>query len=753
MDQDFTDLRLRFTSGALPEDTFDVVTFAAEEGLSTLYAVTVRLVSSRRDLDLDAVMGAAACFTIHRRQDDIPFHGVLETFTEEGTANGRYFYQARLRPRLWRLTLTAANQVFVSKSLPEVLEQILRDGGLAADAFAFRLRESYSPRNFTCQYGESHYDFFLRWLARNGLYYFFEQGPSGEVAVITDTKIAHVPAPGGQDLVYARTSGLEGAHLQKTLHDLRSRRVLTPAAVVLKDYNYRKPDLDLTVEQSVPLPGQGETYAYGDHYRTPDDGNRLAKVRTEALAVAGKQVSGQSYAPWLRPGYTFTVTDHFNRAANTTYLALTVAHQGRSALAGVAGLGPATADDGRMHYENAFTALDAAVQYRMAKRPRPSLAGLMTAHVDAAGSGTYAELDDAGRYKIRLPFDQSGLADGKASAPVRMLQPFVGAGFGLHCPLHKGTEVALGYLDGNPDRPVILGAAPNPENKSQVTNENQTKCCLTTAGGHKLHFEDQEGSQRILLHANTGDFLRIGAHNDPVPPADDNDGWGPFSAEGIKLYAPDDHWLEITCKNSLNLILGECMLNVVGWKNEITGAAGATCIALKLEVFLAHKSEFESISEAFHAFLQVFRAEEFTFTGTGNQVTASDIRASESTVHTALSTSEKSLDKFHAAAKKTEAAGSKEKAAASKTQLFQTKKQLAAQKSDAVQRELATTAQKKEDAAWHVRMNQKDIDSTAERIETITSRTATESRRVQTAVNKVTTLGNELTMMGIYEKN
>lgn len=753
MDQDFTDLRLRFTASALPEDTFSVVSFSAEEGLSSLYAVEARLVSSRRDPDVDAMLEAAACFTIGRRQGDVPFHGILETVTEEARANDLAFYRVRLRPRLWRLTLAAANQVFVSKTITEVLQQILLDGGLPADAFSFRLQGSYPTRDFVCQYGETHYDFFLRWLAHYGLYYFFEQGPSGEVAVITDTKIAHVPSPGGDRLVYARTSGLEAAHVQETLHDFGSRRELTPAAVVLKDYNPAKPDLDLTARQSPSLQGAGETYAFGDHYPTPDEGKKLAKTRAEALTAAGKQVAGKSFAPWLRPGYTFRVAEYCNKALDGTYLALTVRHRGRAALAGVSGLGPTTGAEARMHYENAFTAIDAATQYRMPRQTRSSLTGLMTAHVDAAGSGAYAELDSDGRYKIRLPFDQSGLAAGKASAPVRLLQPFVGAGFGLHCPLHKGTEVALGYLDGNPDRPVILGAAPNPENKSQVTNENQTMCCLTTAGGHKLHMEDKDGSQRLLLYADTGDYLRLGAHNDPSDTGDENEGWGPFSPEGIKIYTPDSHWLEITCKNAMTLVLGEYMVNVVGWKNEIAGLALNINLALKIAVYLALKSEFESISEAYHALKKAVRLEETTFTGIGNRMTATEIRTSASTVKTTLSASKKSLNTFHAADKKTRAAASKTEVVSNKVEAFQTKKRLSGEKSEAVGRQTAATGEKKRTAAEEVRLTQQAIDSTAERTETIAQKTIAEGKRVATAADKVTTLGNELTAFGIYEKN
>jgi type VI secretion system secreted protein VgrG len=749
MDQALADLRLRFVSQALPGDAFSVVSFEASEGLSQLYAVSLELVSSRRDLDLDAVMAAPASCAIGRSQGEVPFHGILETFTEGSEANGLYFYQARLRPRLWRLTLESRNQVFVDEAIPTVLQKVLTDGGLPGSAFAFRLQGSYPSRDFLCQYRETLYDFLLRWMARYGLYYFFEQGPSGETVVITDTKIAHTPAPGGTRLVYARTSGLETLHAQETAHDFGSRRTLGPSQVTLKDYNYRKPDLDLSAQRPQSLKGEGEAYCFGDHYRTPSEGESLARLRAEALTAAGKQVFGTSFAPWLRPGYTFELADHFNRSQNGTYLALTVTHKGRATMAGTAGLDPASGGQARLHYENTFTAMDAGTQYRPPQVPRSTLAGLMTARVDAAGSGTYAELDEDGRYKIRLPFDQSGLADGKASAPVRLLQPFVGSGFGLHCPLHKGTEVALGYVDGNPDRPVILGAAPNPENKSQVTNDTQTQCRLTTGAGHKLHIEDQEGSQRILLQSATGDFLRIGAHNDPAS----TDTGGYFSEKGISLYAPGNHWMQVTCQNEMLVVFGEYMLNILGWYTQTVGLSLEIDLTLKISLYLALKVDFENLKEAYEGFEILIHPQKQTFSANNQQITVAQIRATDNTTATALSSSQQTLDTLDVAQTTVDTAGQRSQATAQEFEACQRKSALAAGRTQAYQDAIQLSQTKQDLAASKVVMGQSEVDSAVEKTSMFTSLNEEVAEGIKTATNKIETVANELSTFGIYTKN
>ncbi len=94
-------------------------------------------------------------------------------------------------------------------------------------------------------------------------------------------------------------------------------------------------------------------------------------------------------------------------------------------------------------------------------------------------------MDDQGRYKVILPFDTSGRKDGKASTFLRMMQPYIGSDHGMHFPLHKGTEVLLTFIEGDPDRPVIAGAVPNPESPSQVTDQNLTKSVLTLQAATK----------------------------------------------------------------------------------------------------------------------------------------------------------------------------------------------------------------------------------------------------------------------------
>ena len=57
---------------------------------------------------------------------------------------------------------------------------ILDDGGLASSDYDLKLSQTYKPEEHVCQYQESHFDFISRWMEREGMYYYFEQGDSAE---------------------------------------------------------------------------------------------------------------------------------------------------------------------------------------------------------------------------------------------------------------------------------------------------------------------------------------------------------------------------------------------------------------------------------------------------------------------------------------------------------------------------------------------------------------------------------------------
>ena len=584
--------KFSFEIAGLPPDVFYVVRFTGEEGLSQLFHFTIDLLAETPDLDLEDLIQKQAVLTIHGDADDMAVHGVTAGMEQRQGGKGLYFYRAVLVPKLSWLTLVHHNQVFLDQTVDQIIESVLKDGGLTGADYELRLVNQYPEWDYVCQYNETNYNFLRHWMEKYGLYFFFEH-PGGKL-IITDSRLSHVNMSGSPRVDYSPPSGLDHEKREEVLQSYFCRQQTAPQKVILQDYNYRKPSLKIIGEKEVKENGLGQVYYYAQHFRTPEEGAALASVRAESFLCQEKLFAGQSSIPYFRSGYTFDLTRHYREDYNQGYLAVNVKHQGDQA-ARLAGFFPNVRKVEDPFYKNQFTAIASDLQYRTEfKTPRSRFYGTLHAVIDAAGSSTYAELDDQGRYKVILPFDLSGRQGGKASSWIRMMQPYAGSNHGMHFPLHKGAEVLLTFIDGDPDRPVIAGALPNPENPSVVTSTNNTMAALTTSGGNKIHMEDSEGSQRILMQSpSSNTFFRMGEPNDPAY----GDDWydvGYSNTSGVRIFSIGD--MDVKVSNNTSTILGRESDTIMGMKSEtVLGSKSEMVFGSKTNLTVGWENNYRSI--------------------------------------------------------------------------------------------------------------------------------------------------------------
>jgi type VI secretion system VgrG family protein len=514
--------KFSFVSNALSldEETFGVIQIKGVEGISKPYEFEIMLVSDNPDIDLDEILEVPAKFTIHRENgDDVYFHGMLAEFEQLHKNNNYIFYRAFLVPRLWWLSLTHHNQVCLDKSVPEIIELALCDAGLTSLDFEFRLKKKYEKIDYVCQYNENHLDFISRWLEREGIYYYFDQTGSVEKIIFTDTLIAHTSLENDGIVHYAPDSGLIEADKTEIVNSFTCRVRQLPRRILLRGHNKQCTSQSILGMAEVDERGRGTDYLYDANFPSTEEGNRLAQIHAEAINCRKREFVGDSTAPFMEPGYTFKLENHFRDSFNQKYLVESVSHDCNQ----IGYLIPEIAVGlkeykSSVYYRNSFSAIPSDVQYRPEhKTAKPRISGTLHAIIDAEGSGQYAELDDQGRYKVRLPFDiNDEHQDGKASTYLRMMQPYANQKGGMQFPLTKGTEVLLSFIDGDPDKPVIAGAISNLETPSPVSDKNQTESVIQTGGNNRIRMEDKKGKERIIMETPTSNsWVRIGAPNDP----------------------------------------------------------------------------------------------------------------------------------------------------------------------------------------------------------------------------------------------
>lgn len=531
---------LEFRVSGMAEDAFEVFRVDGEEAISSIFRFDVDMVCDDPDLDLAAVQGRRAELTLAHHDERRTFYGIIGAFEQRrATDRGTYVYRARLVPRLSLLDLSQQNQIYGTSETATVVDVIRKEltadglrgpgaelaGRLTGQDFELRIAKTYPERDYIVQYNETDLAFISRLAEHYGIFYFFEHRGGRDVVVFADSKMMFVPSGDDTDLIYREVSGLvaDNTHyVSEFLH----RATPLPNKVVLRDYNYRLPHISMQAEAIVDPNGHGVVVQHGDHFANPQEGETLARIRAEEIRCRASTFSGRSNCFKVSPGHQLTLSDHFRSSYNDRYVVTRVTHRATYPVLGIA---DATGGTLESSYTNTFDCIPFDTEFRPQRvTPVPQMAGLHNATIDAEGSGARAELDDQGRYKIRQSFDLREEGDGKASMYVRKAEPYGGAHGGMHFPLLKGTDVVVACVNGDPNRPVILGAVPNPRNRSVVTSQNATWNRIQTTSGSGIHIDDGPASGATGgAFGSAGTLAPLRAFEGEAVPAEEAGGLAP----------------------------------------------------------------------------------------------------------------------------------------------------------------------------------------------------------------------------------
>ncbi|MFK8927437.1 DUF2345 domain-containing protein, partial [Enterobacter sp. 04-C-01-SI_S15] len=133
------------------------------------------------------------------------------------------------------------------------------------------------------------------------------------------------------------------------------------------------------------------------------------------------------------------------------------------------------------------------------------MAGTLPARVTSTTENdTYGHIDKDGRYRVNMLFDRDSWETGFESLWVRQSRPYAGDTYGLHLPLLAGTEVAIGFEDGNPDRPYIAGVLHDSAHGDHVTIRNYKRNVLRTPANNKIRLDDERGKEHIKVSTEYG---------------------------------------------------------------------------------------------------------------------------------------------------------------------------------------------------------------------------------------------------------
>jgi type VI secretion system secreted protein VgrG len=549
--------RIQLACAALP-DGCRPVGFSGHEAINEISRWTVDVLCADPEADLDGAVGSAATLAITDEIEGTTRRLSLlvadVSYADEG--NDGHFFTLTLAPTAHLLTLQARYRIFQKLTTKQIVEKVLKDAGVPADQILFRLSGVYLARLHCVQYGETDWAFIERLLADEGISYWFdEHDDQGPRLVLGDSPGSHDGVTGGR-IPYEDASGMVGA---RHLFELEVAEEVTTTAVHVRDYDVRQPEVYLEGKAGS---GALEHFEYPACVLTGDAATARAKARLEQLQRFKVRAEGRGDCLRLQAGRVVTVEGCADEKMNRAYLIVRVEH------ALTVG---SRADQRMVPYRNQVVLVPSGEVAFRPDLPRavPRVEGVETA-VTTGPAGQEIHVDDLGRVKLQFPWDRAGITDDKSSTWVRCLQ--MSMGFSMLLP-RVGWEVPVVYVDGNPDRPFVLGRL---YNATQVLPYGLPGAAATTTlqsatspgGGTTNEFRmgDGAGKQEMFLHASKDCSVTVGGSATTSVSVDETHDVGLSLALGVK--GSQSH--VVGAKQSLN-VGADYSIGVKGGRTEMVG--------------------------------------------------------------------------------------------------------------------------------------------------------------------------------------
>jgi type VI secretion system secreted protein VgrG len=410
------------------------------------------------------------------------FNGVVRRMSKGRRDQTFTHYRAEVVPQFWLLTKKVRARIFQHMSVPDILRTVL--SSLNTE---FRLQGNFHPREYCVQYRESDFAFASRLMEEEGIFYYFEHSNGAHKMVLGNHPQAHSKVVSFPEVKFDNDNG--GLRDEMRVLSWEETQELRSSKVTLWDYNFEMPYQHLeadrqiqdqaqvgqeTLDMALPPNNGLEIYDFpGDysyHFDGVDRGGaerpadlqgifeenvRYARVRMEEEAARGIQVEGKSTCRQFNSGQKFQLKDHF--AGDGEYILTSVEH--------VANLGENyrtnSSSNGKLQYENRYVAIPSSLPYRPERvTPRPVIHGTQSAVV-VGPPGEEIYCDKYGRVKVQFLWDREGKWDAESSCWVRTTNGTSdNSARMVHVP-RIDSEVIVGFEEGDPDRPIIVGTVFN----------------------------------------------------------------------------------------------------------------------------------------------------------------------------------------------------------------------------------------------------------------------------------------------------
>lgn len=462
-----------------------------EEKISAPFRFELKFVlPAGSDFDPDEILREEATIRLERDETERRISGVVTDASIRAVQRGAPEVTIVVEPRFALTRFRRDIRLFRDKSAIDVVIQVLAGHGIAPE---LRLADTYAIRPYNVQMRESDFDYVNRLLEDEGVFLFFlEDG----TLVLGDRASSYDTISGIPLLHFAAGSGLDGKH--DCVTDVGARAAFLPGKLTLRDFNAEHPSLDMDVTTAGPTEGGPEYYDFPGEYEVPAEGSAKVKKMAESLACESLVHTGKSFSARLLPGATFELALAPPGVEDGKYVITRVVHRFD------------VRDDG---FSVQYEALPADVTFRpMRVTDAPVLTDPLTGFITGPpGEDIYT--DAYGRVKVHFHWDRQFPFDDSCSHWIPVLQDNTGHSGSIP---RIGWEVMVHFLEGDPDRPVVVGRVFNPNDPPHLfLPVNKTRSTIKSLSSPREDKRDDSGTNEIMTEDLQGlEFLQLHAQKD-----------------------------------------------------------------------------------------------------------------------------------------------------------------------------------------------------------------------------------------------
>lgn len=493
-------------------DKLQLASLSGSEQLGQLFSYHLKLLSNDSELSLLPLLGSSMTVTFETDDYKRHFNGIVSEISQTGfesfSGKRQAEYAVTLVPKAWLLLHKVDCRIYLKKSVPDIVKDVL--GEIGYSDVKLSLSGSYEPREYCVQYREDYFNFISRLMEQEGIYFFFQHTDGVHTMVLADSLGAHATTSGFAELPYRPQTGKNNAATEAAVTEFASARSVQTIKYSLTDYDPMKPKTSLLGVESISnadsnhsVPKLDSFDFPGDH-ETSDGGKHYAQVRLEAINVVQSRCTGSTNASGLLTGALFKLEKFPRDDLNQEYLVIgsTVHIENASEVSG-----QRSGDQFFCH----FSVIRSRQPFRtMPTASKPRIVGLQTAVVSGSDTAEDISVDKYGRIQVTFHWNKPDKENAHISCPVRVASSWAGKGWGAVNIPRVGQEVVVSFLEGDPDRPLVIGSVYNADNMPPYTlPDNKTQSGIKSrsheGGGaddfNEIRFEDKKGSEDFFLHA------------------------------------------------------------------------------------------------------------------------------------------------------------------------------------------------------------------------------------------------------------